>query len=656
MIQHARREQHPPHPRCREPRPAHRALLVTLTLALGLIVAMVWLVGGPASPAAQAMPGNRLTSAQDDLDAGVIRVATTGEDTAECGTEEDPCRTVQYAVDQAQPGDEIRIAAGMYTEVNSRDGLSQLVYLTKTLTLRGGYTTANWTTPNPEANPTTLDAEGEGRVMVISPTITVHLEGLRFVGGDATGLGGGPTNALGGEPPIKDAGGGLYILTATVTISDSAIFSNTASASPERPGCGGGLYARAGSVTLTNNTVVSNTAGYSYGFGGGIYLDHGDATILHNDIVSNTASFWGDGYGGGLYLYGRTPPDPFPSASLLDNKLQGNYGSRTADGWGGGMQASYYRVELMDNLVQYNTGGADKEGKGGGLYIFFSEALLERNLVRYNIASLGQEGISGGVHFCTSPDVTLRNNTIFRNIASTTGHGYGGGVSFCKTTATLDSNKIISNTATLSTTYDVRGWGGGVWTGDNASVSFSNDLIAGNHAKTQGSGLWIGVENEEYNDRGIRLQHVTIADNIGPYLGHGVYVTHAVAFLTNTIIASHTIGIYVSGVGPTEHRGAATLESTLWYANDVDAAGGGSIDIGSHNYHGDPAFVNPRDWDYHIGPGSPALDRGVVTGVHTDMDGEHRPWLAPDLGADEVWPIGVSQTYLPVILRQSSGE
>jgi hypothetical protein len=38
------------------------------------------------------------------------------------------------------------------------------------------------------------------------------------------------------------------------------------------------------------------------------------------------------------------------------------------------------------------------------------------------------------------------------------------------------------------------------------------------------------------------------------------------------------------------------------------------------------------------------------------MDGEHRPWLAPDLGADEVWPIGVSQTYLPVILRQSSGE
>lgn len=402
-------------------------------------------------------------------------------------------------------------------------------------------------------------------------------------------------------------------------------------------------------MTLTHNTILSNTAGYWYGFGGGIYLDHGDAALLQNEIVSNTASLWGDGYGGGLYLFGRTPPDPFPSASLLDNTLQGNYGSRTADGWGGGMQASYYHVELMDNLVQYNTGGADKEGKGGGLYIFFSEALLERNLVRYNIASLGEEGISGGVHFCTSPDVTLRNNTIFRNTASTTGHGYGGGVSFCKTTATLDSNKIISNTATLSTTYDVRGWGGGVWTGDRALVSFSNDLIAGNHAKTQGSGLWLGVENDEQNDQGIRLRHVTIADNAGG-IGHGVYVTHAVAFLTNTIIAGHDVGVF----GATSAR--ATLEATLWYHNNRNTAG--RVDTGALNYYDlDPAFVNPEDWDYHIGPDSPAIDRGVQTGLRSDMDGERRPWLAPDLGADEIWPPGASvRAYLPLILRQSSGE
>ena len=36
---------------------------------------------------------------------------------------------------------------------------------------------------------------------------------------------------------------------------------------------------------------------------------------------------------------------------------------------------------------------------------------------------------------------------------------------------------------------------------------------------------------------------VVIADNSGG-IGHGLYVTHAVAFLTNTIIAGHTVGVF----------------------------------------------------------------------------------------------------------------
>jgi hypothetical protein len=616
--------------------------LVTLALAQGLIVAQVWLVASPVSQEAQAMPGDLSQSAQDKIEEGVIRVAISGEDTPGCGAEGSPCRTVQHAADEALPGDEIRVAAGTYTGTNSYGGLSQVVFLTKTLTIRGGYTTTNWTTPDPEANPTALDAEGEGRVLVISDTITVHAEGLRFQSGDATGWGGGPDN--------EDAGGGLYIFTATVTISNCVVFSNTGSTTG--PGYGGGLYVREGSVELVHNEILSNTAGTNvYGFGGGLYLDHGGAILVQNEVMNNTASYWDDGYGGGMYLEGGSSPDPLPSASLLENTFQGNYASRIADGQGGGMYAKHYDVELLDNLVQYNTGGAADEGKGGGLYIFFSDAVLERNLVRYNIASRGLEGISGGVHFCTCGDVTVKNNTILSNTASIDGNGYGGGVSFCKTQATLDSNEIISNMATLSTGLTVRGWGGGVWTGDRASLSLSNDLIAGNHAKTQGSGLWFGVENEGYNPLGSRLQHVTIADN-GGGIGHGVYVTNTVAFLTNTIIAGHpAFGVYVAT------GGEATLEATLWYENGSNTTFGSNIETGDHNYDGDPAFADPGAWDYHIEPGSAALDRGVATGVHSDMDSERRPWLAPDLGADEYWPPGVSiRAYLPLVLRQSSQE
>jgi hypothetical protein len=566
---------------------------------------------------------------------------------------------VQYAVDQAVPGEEIRVAAGTYTDINDLGGLSQLVFLSKTLTIRGGYTTSNWITPDPETNLTSLDAEGAGRVLVISDTIAVHAEGLRIEGGDASGLGGGPD--------ARDAGGGLYILTGTVTISNCTIFSNTGSTTGQ--GYGGGLYARGGSVVLRYNEIVSNTAATNvYGFGGGIYFERASSALLHNTIISNAASHWDAGQGGGLYLAGGAPPDLPPSASLLENRIEGNYASLKSDGQGGGMYANHYSIELLDNLVQYNTGGVGKEGKGGGLYIFFSDALLEDNLVRHNVANRGvdtaeqrseeedddeaPEGISGGVHFCTCGDVTLRNNTIYSNTACIHGHGYGGGVSFCKTEATLESNKIISNTATLSTAHTVRGWGGGVWTGDRASLSMSNDLIAGNHARSQGGGLWLGVELEGYNPREHRLEHVTIADNRGDHYAHGVYVTQTTSFLTNTIVAGHAdYGVFV------ESGGEATLEATLWHENRIDHTFGSNIETGDLNFEGDPAFVDPGEWDYHIGEGSTALDRGVATGVRTDMDGERRPWFVPDLGADEHWPPGVAiRSYLPLVLRQSIQE
>jgi hypothetical protein len=46
--------------------------------------------------------------------------------------------------------------------------------------------------------------------------------------------------------------------------------------------------------------------------------------------------------------------------------------------------------------------------------------------------------------------------------------------------------------------------------------------------------------------------------------------------------------------------------------------------------------VDPDSGDYHIGPGSAAIDAGVDAGVTTDIDGEARPFGAGyDLGADE---------------------
>ena len=46
--------------------------------------------------------------------------------------------------------------------------------------------------------------------------------------------------------------------------------------------------------------------------------------------------------------------------------------------------------------------------------------------------------------------------------------------------------------------------------------------------------------------------------------------------------------------------------------------------------------MDPDNGDYHIGPGSGAVDTEVGAGVMTDIDGDARPFGAGyDLGADE---------------------
>lgn len=93
-------------------------------------------------------------------------VAITGTDSGDCSTPGSACLTVQYAVDQAGEGGEIRVAQGTYTGVSVRPRndvrttgvVTQVVYISKTVTVRGGFTTTNWATPYPITQPTTLDA------------------------------------------------------------------------------------------------------------------------------------------------------------------------------------------------------------------------------------------------------------------------------------------------------------------------------------------------------------------------------------------------------------------------------------------------------------------------------------------------------------------
>jgi uncharacterized repeat protein (TIGR01451 family) len=531
-------------------------MLIAVSLGLGLALALPLALGGATLLVTQATAQHHPVQ-RPRLQAGDVLTVCPAV-AGIC-----PYTSVQAAVDAAHDGDVIKVAAGTYTGVNNYGGLAQVVYISKTVTVRGGYTPTNWATPYPITQPTTLDALGQGRVLYITGDISPTVEGLHITGGHTTG-----------------DGGGVYVITATATLKDNRVFSNTADS-------GGGLSLSHSAATLSANIVTSNTAAL---LGGGLYLVYSPATLSDNVVSSNTADF----QGGGLYLDSS-------GATLSENTVASN----TAVFGGGLFADGSDNVLFSDNTVSLNTASG-----GGGLFLYESAATISGNTVATNTADVGA-GLD--IHHSA---VTISGNTITSNTANLAAGGlelYGGSATFRENIATF-------NTADAC---------GGMGLSDSDAV-LTNTIVADNHAYTAGSGLCIGGSS-------FRLLHTTIARNTGGD-GSGVYVTdgdtQARVFLTNTILVSQTVGITVT-TGNT-----ATLEGTLWgsgaWANEGDWGGAGTVVTGTVNLRGDPAFVDPDAGDYHIDAGSAAIDAGVDAGVAVDVDGEPRPlYNSYDIGADE---------------------
>jgi parallel beta-helix repeat protein len=260
---------------------------------------------------------------------------------------------------------------------------------------------------------------------------------------------------------------------------------------------------------------------------------------------------------------------------------------------------------------------------------------LSDNIILSNTAKARIGSNGGGIYLINSANPTLSGNTIQGNWGN-----LGSGVSVSGSdNATLSANIIQGN-------RDVYGSCGGcsVHLSASANVALDNNVIAGNQA---GSGVCV-------EESTVVLRHTTLARGVD-CAGSGVHIWRngSSVWLTNTILVSHAVGITVAA------GNTVTLAATLWgtdtWANTNDWSGAGAINTGTHNYWGDPGFVDPDAGDYHIGPRSAARDVGLNTGVNSDIDGDLRPLgPGPDLGADEYWPPGgFKYIFLPLVLQKT---
>ena len=604
-----------------------RRLLGVLALSLGLAASLLVALNSPPqtthawpipSPGASRSPGPAF-----------VKPGGTGD----WCLQDDPCGSIQYALEQCEPGngDTIYVAEGTYTSTGGA-----VIRVTKSVTLYGGWD-GTVTTPvlrDPEAHVTTLDGEGERRVIHLGGTpnpITATIDGFVIANGNAAHA---PNNA--------GRGGGICSIEATPRIAHNVITNNVAGPSDaDGKAYGGGIYLLNpdGTAVITANQVTSNVANVNgQGHGGGLYLSGApSAQVVNNTMMRNTAVLTGgSGRAGGLYL------SDAPTAQVMGNVVLSNTAVLSGDdrGRGGGVTVdSSPDVTVTGNVIAGNVayrGPTWQSSDGGGVYCRYSHDLVFRdNVVRGNVVNLhARGGTGGGMQLWGCYRATVANSDFTENASSGQDSGSGGGLySYAARDLTLEGNRFVDNRAYR---------GGGLYLGHNTWFAMRNNLVAENVGGHEGGGMAFEAWPTEpvsgtlvhntfaANDKGSRDGRIAIHLN-------EAYVTLT---LTNNLIYGHTYGIYAVTTS------TAQLDHTLFYAHSSGDVGGPGAIVNSEPITGyDPRLTS----DYHLSPGSPAIDAGVDAGVYTDIDGDTRPQNSGyDIGADELYEWHI---YLPLVLK-----
>ncbi len=532
---------------------------------------------------------------------------------------------VRIALGASGSGATVKVA-GYCAGVVNQNGGDQVALITQSLTLEGGYTKTNWVTYDPIANPTTLDGIAGGRV--ISAPASATLRGFTVTGGWISST-------------IEERGGGIHA-SGAMTLSDMIVSGNTITGvvtwlrgggayiggaasvanttfSNNIAKTGGGLYA-ASALVLSGTQFINNWANAGGGgalvdgvttidgglfqgnfadYGGGLET-HSTLTLTGTQFISNSATVDGGGaaslgsFAGGSYTPG--------AASLNGGKFQGNVSGEL----GGGLWAPSTLVLTGTQFI------SNHARAGGGAYVAY--ATLNGGLFKGN----SSDGSGGGLY--ASWALALTGTQFVNNSANA-----GGGI-FVSGNMELSGGLFHGNDATSR--------GGGIYLVAMTARRISNTLFSRNTASILGAAIYV------INAGPLVLVHSTIvASSAQTGAPQAIYVNSGAIYVTNTLIASHTLGIHVAG-------GAVSSLNTL-FAGVTTSFSGTVTSVGGIT--GAAGFVNPAADDYHLASGSSAIDAGVDAGVAVDFEGDPRPIGAGfDIGYDEYIP---QLLWLPLLRR-----
>ena len=397
---------------------------------------------------------------------------------------------LQDALADANSGDEIRVAQGIYKPDQGvgitpcdRTATFQLI---NGIAIKGGH--AGFGEPDPNARDIELyetilsgDLNGDDgpdfarnwdnsyHVVTGSETdATAALEGFTITAGNDDqidpdmggpwGVGGGMYNRN-GSPTLTNctfggnsanlAGGGMLNHNSGPTLLNCTFSGNATDY------YGGGMYNgtgpgnTSGSPTLTNCTFSGNSAGD----GGGMYNNYSRPTLVNCEFVGNLAKYGGGmSRGGGIYNFRKLQ-------TLTNCIFRGN----SAD-YGGGM----YNTRNSPTLTSCTFGGNSAEDNGGAMYNQFNNPVLMNCLFKGNLANSG----GGMYNWDSSP--TLTSSTFAGN------SGTNGSALACDSSRQMYPGNLELTNCIL--------WDGGkeIWNNDNSVITITYSDVQGG---------WTGLGN-----------------------------------------------------------------------------------------------------------------------------------------------------------------
>jgi uncharacterized repeat protein (TIGR01451 family) len=395
---------------------------------------------------------------------------------------------------------------------------------------------------------------------------------------------------LRGGPSDKDAGGGIYVLNASATISNNVISDNDGGV------YGGGIFLENSASRLLNNAIRKNVANY----GAGLFINNSPATLENNEVDSNSATY----DGGGIFL--NSSP-----ATIIGGKVSANITLAA----GGGVFLNNSQAVLSGTMVLGN-----QAENGGGMYLDNSASTIKYGYVATNTA-----GASGGGVYLARSAAAISRTTVTSNTAND-----GGGAYLLTSPGEFNGNTFTKNLAKIS--------GGALYLEQSAAL-LVNNVVVDNQAANFGSGIYVWSSSTQ-------IHHTTMARNRGN-ANIGLYVTGdqgipSAVDMKNNIIIMHQVGINVTAGHSASLDGTVWGNDALWgsdqISNLVDVAGGGVVATGTVNIRDWPGFVDFDAGDYHLLSTGAAVNTGVNSGIATDIDGHPRPTDSGyDIGADEYY-------------------